>query len=150
MPRSSFVFRLLRKVRLLDSRRAFPHETLSLVQGTCRGYSGGPVLTLASNDEWTLVGIMSYGEHCGRSTNAGVYTRVSAYSAWITDNMIGETYALPSIAASEIIVLKPDSYFFMLLLENCKCRCSALLYSRAYLDGSEFFTVGIDENVVFQ
>lgn len=48
----------------------------------CQGDSGGPLT--ASDPNTRLVGIVSWGEACASPRFPGVYTRVSAVSAWIT------------------------------------------------------------------
>lgn len=48
----------------------------------CQGDSGGPLT--ASDPNRRLVGIVSWGEACASARFPGVYTRVSAVSAWIT------------------------------------------------------------------
>lgn len=48
----------------------------------CEGDSGGPMVT-AFHDTWFLVGLVSWGEGCGRLHNYGVYTKVSRYLDWI-------------------------------------------------------------------
>jgi hypothetical protein len=54
---------------------------------TCQGDSGGPLLALRSGgDGWAtgaLVGLVSYGFGCAQPNSPGVYTRVSAYVAWL-------------------------------------------------------------------
>ncbi|XP_066945173.1 serine protease 1-like [Macrobrachium rosenbergii] len=53
---------------------------------TCQGDSGGPLV--CSNDKtWTVYGVTSYGDGCGRKMNYGVYTEVANYMGWITDVM---------------------------------------------------------------
>ncbi|XP_068136697.1 vitamin K-dependent protein C isoform X2 [Hyperolius riggenbachi] len=51
-------------------------------QDACRGDSGGPMVT-RFGDTWFLVGLVSWGEGCGRLDNFGVYTRVHHYLDWI-------------------------------------------------------------------
>merc|ERR1719309_775095 len=50
----------------------------------CDGDGGGP-LVCEHNEKWYQVGIVSFGIGCGRKGIPGVYTRVSAYSDWISD-----------------------------------------------------------------
>ncbi|XP_064083368.1 trypsin II-P29-like [Macrobrachium nipponense] len=53
---------------------------------TCQGDSGGPLV--CSNDRaWTVYGVTSYGDGCGRKMNYGVYTEVANYMGWIADVM---------------------------------------------------------------
>lgn len=51
-------------------------------EDSCQGDSGGPV-TAGEGEALRLVGLVSYGEGCGRQDIPGVYTRVSHYSGWI-------------------------------------------------------------------
>ncbi|XP_058483384.1 vitamin K-dependent protein C [Solea solea] len=48
----------------------------------CEGDSGGPMVTLY-RDTWFLVGLVSWGEGCGREDKLGIYTKVSNYNTWI-------------------------------------------------------------------
>ncbi|KAM8804095.1 transmembrane protease serine 11D-like [Rhynchonycteris naso] len=50
----------------------------------CRGDSGGPLVQQDSRRLWFLVGIVSWGYQCGLEDKPGVYTRVTAYRDWIT------------------------------------------------------------------
>ncbi|XP_043802485.1 uncharacterized protein LOC122720083 isoform X3 [Apis laboriosa] len=49
---------------------------------TCDGDSGGPLVCL-HNGAFTLYGLTSWGQHCGRANKPGVYVRVSYYRQWI-------------------------------------------------------------------
>ncbi|XP_027991290.2 transmembrane protease serine 11D, partial [Eptesicus fuscus] len=51
----------------------------------CRGDSGGPLVQRDTRRLWFLVGIVSWGEQCGLADKPGVYTRVTAYRDWITE-----------------------------------------------------------------
>ncbi|XP_068424054.1 vitamin K-dependent protein C [Clinocottus analis] len=48
----------------------------------CQGDSGGPMVVLYRNT-WFLVGLVSWGEGCGREDKLGIYTKVSNYNEWI-------------------------------------------------------------------
>lgn len=58
-----------------------------LKRGSCRGDSGGPLMT-SVNGNWFLIGVVSLGPPCGKSTLPGVYTRVSSYMSWIEENLV--------------------------------------------------------------
>ncbi|RWS14133.1 trypsin-1-like protein, partial [Dinothrombium tinctorium] len=48
----------------------------------CQGDSGGP-LNIMYNDRVYQIGIVSFGEGCGRSRYPGVYTKVAHFRNWI-------------------------------------------------------------------
>lgn len=55
-------------------------------QDACGGDSGGPMITTFKNTSF-LVGLVSWGEGCGKSEKFGVYTKVSQYLQWIQRQM---------------------------------------------------------------
>lgn len=57
-------------------------------EDSCQGDSGGPLSTL-SNQRRVLIGIVSWGEGCGRRNKFGVYTRLSQYTDWVSACLAG-------------------------------------------------------------
>ncbi|KAF2895591.1 hypothetical protein ILUMI_10586, partial [Ignelater luminosus] len=56
----------------------------------CRGDSGGPLMLIEREpmkENYVAVGLVSFGFGCGIEGYPGVYTRVSSYVQWITDNI---------------------------------------------------------------
>lgn len=47
---------------------------------TCQGDSGGPLVVKKADGNWYLAGLTSWGYGCG---DGGVYTRASAFRAWV-------------------------------------------------------------------
>lgn len=60
----------------------------------CQGDSGGPVVVKA-NEQWALVGLVSWGIGCARSGEFGGYTRVSAFKNWIEQRRVSVTILGP-------------------------------------------------------
>lgn len=53
-----------------------------IVGDACKGDSGGPFV-VEFHSRWTLLGIVSWGEGCGRPEKFGYYTKVNNYDNWI-------------------------------------------------------------------
>ncbi|XP_037774309.1 serine-rich adhesin for platelets-like isoform X2 [Penaeus monodon] len=64
---------------------------LTLFKDTCQGDSGGPLVAKLCDGTWAQIGIVSYGFQCAVPDNPGVYTRVSAFANWISDNTGGSS-----------------------------------------------------------
>jgi secreted trypsin-like serine protease len=58
----------------------------SVGSDACQGDSGGPLFV---NDagQLRLIGIVSYGDGCGKAGYPGIYTRVSKYLTFICDEL---------------------------------------------------------------
>lgn len=54
---------------------------------SCQGDSGGPMIYRDSNEKAHLIGIVSWGQGCGRKAIPGVYVDVKYYINWIYDNI---------------------------------------------------------------
>ncbi|KAJ1189990.1 hypothetical protein NDU88_006731 [Pleurodeles waltl] len=50
---------------------------------TCQGDSGGPLVYFSSSQKWEQVGIVAFGQGCGRPGKVGVYTSVTYFVNWI-------------------------------------------------------------------
>lgn len=55
----------------------------------CSGDSGGPLLCKDSAGRWTIFGITSFGDGCGKKGKYGVYSKVANYVKWI-ESIINE------------------------------------------------------------
>ena len=53
-------------------------------KASCHGDSGGPLVVRNQYGKYSLLGLVSFGSHCGWSPT--VYTRVSYFSEWIEKN----------------------------------------------------------------
>ncbi|XP_045155861.1 vitamin K-dependent protein C isoform X2 [Echinops telfairi] len=63
----------------------------------CEGDSGGPMVT-SFHGTWFLVGLVSWGEGCGRLHNYGIYTKVSQYLDWIYSHIESKKVSLENQA----------------------------------------------------
>ena len=56
---------------------------------TLQGDSGGP-LHASIGGQMFQIGVVSYGDGCGRAGYPGVYTRISSYKDWIRQTTGGQ------------------------------------------------------------
>jgi secreted trypsin-like serine protease len=59
----------------------------------CQGDSGGPMMTESTSGEWRQIGIVSWGKGCALAKYPGIYTRVSAFNAWIKNVVSADVVA---------------------------------------------------------
>ncbi|KOB70983.1 Serine protease [Operophtera brumata] len=59
---------------------------------SCSGDSGGPLMQPLPNKEMKsfmyLIGVVSFGQMCGRSGSLGAYARVTHYMPWIEEKLL--------------------------------------------------------------
>ncbi|ROT65797.1 protease [Penaeus vannamei] len=75
---------------------------LTLYKDTCQGDSGGPLVAKLCDGTWAQIGIVSYGFQCAVPDNPGVYTRVSAFASWISDNTGGSSCSSTLTLSAEL------------------------------------------------
>jgi len=56
-----------------------------IVGDACKGDSGGPFVSKGppENERWIILGVVSWGEGCGRQGKYGFYTKIHNYYDWI-------------------------------------------------------------------
>lgn len=57
---------------------------------SCQGDSGGPLMAQTAQGRWRQIGVVSWGQGCGRPGFAGIYTRTAAFGPWIQRNLSTE------------------------------------------------------------
>ena len=76
-------------------------------KGTCTGDAGGP-LVVKDGDEWVQVGIVSWGDSCGKPGKYDVYTNVGAFVGWVNDTTGLEIAASGSTVDAEDRAVPPS------------------------------------------
>ena len=86
-----------------------------------QGDSGGP-LHVCLEGRWVQVGIVSYGFHCGKPQQPGVYMNVSSYLSWIGENIHPfKLNGMPSMALMNVLNVG-DDVEFDIGLRRCRVR----------------------------
>lgn len=76
-------------------------------RGTCSGDGGGP-LVVKDGDEWVQIGIVSWGDDCGKPGKYDVYTNVGAFVGWVNDTTGLEIAASGSTVDAEDRAVPPS------------------------------------------
>jgi len=50
---------------------------------SCKGDSGGPLISEKKTQLWELIGIVSWGESCAAANSPGVYVRLNEVAQWV-------------------------------------------------------------------
>lgn len=65
------------------------------VSNSCYGDSGGPLVVRAEDPRrYVQIGVVSWGDRCGRTGNPNVFARVASFSDWIAQTMAANHPAL--------------------------------------------------------
>lgn len=76
----------------------------------CQGDSGGP-LVVKANDEWALIGLVSWGDGCAKAKKYGAYSEVAFFQDWIEQRRRGVTVLGPDkIGFVGMGRTKPETY----------------------------------------
>lgn len=96
-------------VPIIDYATCKTHYGLDLPVGTicagekgkdaCTGDSGGPLYVRKAGDQVVQIGIVSFGDSCGKAKVPGAYTSVSAHLAWIAETRKEKQCTQADIAA---------------------------------------------------
>ncbi|KAK0074743.1 hypothetical protein PV325_007862 [Microctonus aethiopoides] len=67
------------------------------LRDACSGDSGGPLLVNGPHNHLEIIGITSFGRGCARPRYPGVYTKVTNYLGWLSDELNDECICPSSI-----------------------------------------------------
>ena len=56
---------------------------------SCKGDSGGPLAFEEEDGKYTQIGIVSWGDTCGKTGKLDVYTRVNTLLSWVKQHVQG-------------------------------------------------------------
>jgi hypothetical protein len=70
-------------------------------------------MMFASNKQWLLVGLTSFGNGCAEANNSGIYTRVAAYKDWIQSYTNDSHWILIDSHANTISASMTRLFFFI-------------------------------------
>jgi len=101
---------------------------------SCRGDSGGPLMTLDPGNFYVQIGVVSWGRGCADPQYPGVYARVTAQRKFIMENMKGNTCPQGPADTRTVVVAGGWSDWTPWSLCYCKSGGTGLRYSRRMCD----------------
>ncbi|RWS10228.1 trypsin-3-like protein [Dinothrombium tinctorium] len=119
------------EIRILDDNwcHVYPsyHSEIHLCAGyaigkkdACTGDSGGP-LFMKFGQRTYLIGLVSFGENCGRAERPGVYTRITFFIDWIKQTAAGWGFTHPEAGAPSALLYAVDVNIFDCTI-SCDCQ----------------------------
>ena len=106
----------------------------------CQGDSGGPLLVKANN-EWALVGLVSWGDGCAEANKYGAYSEVAYFQDWIEQRRRGVTVLGPDkIGFVGMGRTKPETYSLLNL------GTTTAVVENKFVEGRRTGLFEVDEN----
>jgi secreted trypsin-like serine protease len=77
---------------------------------SCSGDSGGPLMVFDSvSNHWTQVGVVSWGDGCAKPHYYGVYSRLTHFSTWISEQIPAIATPIPTPTFTPTPTLVPTT-----------------------------------------
>ena len=92
-------------------------------EDSCQGDSGGPLVSSPGDGVWSVVGLVSWGRRCGVKNRYGVYTRISTFLPWISQQLCQPTFWCDFISGRDptIVIIVSVSLSLMVVLTVLLC-----------------------------